>query len=326
MSRRSEPSWNPAHVRQQINADLTAIVAMDARLPEEAEARAVSTDAGEIEALNLLGPVCNVEAWQHRYDTLEAAEARSEGLNGGTGTDSHPDLQNATGGDSVSLRACSGSLTAYASDQTAELHPLLVLATWEDVVRDERGQPSDLRATVQRAADYLRGSVDWMLGTNDDGDLNFLGVDALADDLRRCRRMLEDVLRDGERLTRVKVPCIRCDEAPAIAVRVDSRGREINGEWFCPGCLHSYSAESLLLAKSHSLAMRDGWVRVSDAAHVTGRSVKTIRWWATPPAPYAPAVRSRRVTLLSKLEVLWSDVRAMHQDTPTRQRYRRWVA
>lgn len=175
--------WNPDRVRLAVARDLSAIVEMCGRLDEEAVEGATGRDPGEVDALNLLGPAANLEAWQHRYERVESA----------------------SGGD---FHARPGGAD-YAADQVAELHPLLVLATWEDLIREELDQPTDLRATVERAADYIRGKVDWMLGEDENGDINFLGVDALATDLRKCRSMLEGVLVDGIRPD-TGAPCIEC--------------------------------------------------------------------------------------------------------------------
>lgn len=67
------------------------------------------------EAVMLLGHVANVEAFGYRLDAAKD--------------------------------------TSHAADQV-ELDALFVLASWEEVVREERDQPTDLRATVQRAVDY----------------------------------------------------------------------------------------------------------------------------------------------------------------------------
>ena len=170
-------TWNPDEAAVQIARDLRAIVEMYGNLEDEAISRGDDRDVPGGEALLMLGPVANVEAWQHRFETVET-----------------------TGGD-----------TDYVVDQTGELAPLLVLATWEDAVRDELDQPTDLRASVQRAADYLRAKITWMVGDDENGDANFLAVDALMRDLKRCRSNLEAVLRDGIRHDR-GVPCMYCGD------------------------------------------------------------------------------------------------------------------
>lgn len=184
--------------------DLTAIVSMYEDLEAEAINRADQASEDVMpggDALNMLGPAANLQAWEHRYETEEG-------------------------------RGTTVGRADYAADQVDhEDHPLLVLASWEDVVRDERGQPTDLRATVQRAADYLRDAMDWMLATDDDGQIRWLPLDALVRDLRRVRGRLESVLHDGIRDDR-GVPCMYCGR-PLTKVWADAAE---NDRWHCQPC------------------------------------------------------------------------------------------
>lgn len=229
--------WNPDRVRQAVNRDLSAIVEMCGRLDEEAVEGATSRDPGSVDALNLLGPAANLEAWQHRYETVEAVSGK--------------DFHSRPGG------------ADYASDQVAELHPLLVLATWEDLIREEVDQPTDLRATVERAADYIRGKVDWMLDTNEHGDLNFLGIDALATDLRKCKAMLEDVLKDGVRAD-TGAPCIECGK-PLVKVWRDSVTTD---QWCCKNRDCCYLNETVT-PDQYKQAVKAGYLANSDRLTAT---------------------------------------------------------
>lgn len=152
-------------LRVLISRDLREILNLCADLGAEAAEHPNARDYPGGEALNLDAPSANLEAWENRFETVERI-----------------------GGD-----------TAYAFDQDAELHPLLVLGSWEATVRTERGQDSDLRVTVHRAADYLRDSLDWMVSLNEHGYPNFAPMDDMADELAKCRTMLENVLKDGTR-------------------------------------------------------------------------------------------------------------------------------
>lgn len=205
--------WNPDKVRLDVARDLSSIETMYGHLMDEAIAKA--DDAHEFpggDAMNLMGPVANLEAWQHRYDAAEARAFASD----------------------ADMRAGHD----YVYDQVdTEDHPLLVLATWEDAIREERDQPTDLRATVTRAAAYIRSSLDWMLGTNEFGDLNFLGIDALEVDLRRVRHRLETVLHDGVRTER-GAPCLHC-RSPLE--REQSARTGLLDSYRCKGCGRFYS-------------------------------------------------------------------------------------
>lgn len=123
------------------------------------------TDVTGGTAMVMLAPSADPEAWSYRQ--LSAALGR---------TDSHGDYESHV-------------------DPTP---PLLVLSTWEDTLRKERGQPTGLTATIDRAADYILGSLDWAF-TDTGAGINFVAVDEMADALRNVRARLEGVLHAGER-------------------------------------------------------------------------------------------------------------------------------
>lgn len=273
-------AWNPDKVRLQVARDLREIVRLWRGLSDEAEYQAVSHDAGELDPINLAGPAANVEAWTYKIGT-----ARRLGRD-----DSH------------------------INDQTAELHPLLVLATWEDAVRDERDQPTDLKATVERAADYLAKSVDWMLASNEYGDMNFIAIDDLADELRRCRRMLEDVTKEGNREQVSRVWCIadkhRADDDDEDGERVRLHfkpGASVSlDRWVCPDCKARYDYNEFISARRVNLHDEgaDRFVLVRDAREVLGIPKPTLDSWITRMVVRAACnIRTRRV------EVWWPDVR-----------------
>lgn len=271
-------------LRVSIARDLRAIVSLWGDLPEEATYRADDKDLPGGDALAMMAPAANLEAWEHRYEALEASRGHL------------PTFTAIVGGED------------YAGDQQAELHPLLVLATWEDAIRDERDQPTDLRATVERAADYVGKSVDWMLGINEYGDQNFLGIDQLSIDLRRCRAMLENLLHDGERAEWTRVTCIsdECDEKPRLMKVYADEVAEDHHK--CPACRARYDFDEFKRAAAvhmHSEMADDAWVTVADAAHSIGRPARTVRTWindwkvSTQRAPGVPTT----------IYVLWADIR-----------------
>lgn len=279
-----------AELRVSIARDLRAILDLWRNLPEEAEYRADDKEFPGGDALVMLAPAANLEAWEHRY---EAAEQM-------------------------------GRDTRYVNDQEAELHPLLVLATWEDAIRDERDQPTDLRATVERAADYVGRSVDWMLGVDEYGDQNFLGIDQLSIDLRRCRAMLENLLHDGERAEWTRVTCIHdmCDEKPRL---MKVYGDTVADDHYrCPACRQPYQFEEYVsAAKIHaaSESAADAWVTIADAAHSIERPARTIRTWindwkvSTQRAPGVPTT----------IYVYWPDIREVDKDAQVREARRKAV-
>lgn len=230
-------NWDPNQVRLDVARDLRAIVEMCGRLDEEAVEGAMGRDPSDVDALNLLGPAANIEAWQHRYESAEAAA-------GG-------DFHSGPGG------------ADYASDQVAELHPLLVLATWEDALREELDQPTDLRATVERAADYIASKIDWALSDDENGDINFLGIDALATDLRDCKSMLENVLTEGFRAD-TGAPCIECSK-PLTKFWRES---EATDQWRCRSRDCKEYDEPVSVGR-YSQAVRAGYLANSDKLTAT---------------------------------------------------------
>lgn len=101
--------------------------------------------------------------------------------------------------------------------------PLVTLAGWEDIYREHLEQPTDLTATVERAAAYLDRQMHHMAATTD------VPFDEFAREVRQLRTRMEDVLHDGER-EETGAPCPMCDRA-----LVKKYGRtEAFDRWVCP--------------------------------------------------------------------------------------------
>ena len=163
-------------LRNDLATVLRAIVDLYGNLEDEAAHRYASKDMPGGDALVMLGPAANLAAWENQIDTAE--RLYFEG------------------------RAAWIELDDLDTDPAP---PLLVLASWVDIIREERGQPTDLRATVKREADYLVRSLDWIVE-------NFLPVDELARDLSALRGRLEAVLKDGTRFDTSATACFKDDD------------------------------------------------------------------------------------------------------------------
>lgn len=164
----TEGKWNPAGMRNTLARDLSEIEHLAARLDEEAVEHPNDREMPGGEALNLEAPASSLEAWEHRFGTVERM-----------------------GGD-----------TRYGSDQVSQLHPLIVLEDWAEKVRQERGQSTDLRATVPRSVAYLRQNLDWIIE-------HFNDVGPMAHELSSCVLMLENVLKDGTRNDSSAAACFK---------------------------------------------------------------------------------------------------------------------
>lgn len=187
------------------------------------------------EAVLMLGHVANPEAFNYRLDAAKDA--------------------------------------SHAADQF-EADLLFMLASWEDMIREERDQPTDLRATVQRAADYLRDAVTWMLSDDEDGNTRFLAIDQMAADLARVRSHLENVLKDGIRSDK-GVPCMTCGTALVKVWGAD----DDSDRWHCRRCEKWSTLEQYRLAVRQDFLRHADWLSAEDMATQWRVAVGTVRQW-----------------------------------------------
>lgn len=234
--------WNPDRVRVQVARDLRAIAELYEQLPEHAQA--VGDPDGE--AVLMLGPVANPEAFNYRMDAA-------------------PD-------------------TSHAADQF-EADLLFMLATWEDMIRDERDQPTDLRATVPRAVDYLLSSLDWCLSNDEHGNLRFLGIDKMADNIAKAKARLENLLHAGDRSDR-GAPCLQCGTAlvKEWAGTQEKPEPPENDRWRCPKreCPVEYvDGDELALAVKNTARQYAEWLTATDMLAEYRINIGTLQSWAT---------------------------------------------
>lgn len=189
------------------------------------------------EAVLLLGHVANVEAFGYRLDAAKDA--------------------------------------SHAADQI-ELDALFVLGSWEEAVREERDQPTDLRARVDRAADYLRDSLDWMLSDDENGNMHFLGIDQMATELAAVRNHLENVLKAGDRSDK-GVPCMTCSTA-LVKFWGESEGED---RWRCKPCDQWSTQEQYELAVKQDYLRNAEWLTADDMAAQWRIPVGTLQGWAS---------------------------------------------
>lgn len=235
--------WNPDHIRLSISRELTDITTLYRHLPDEAANHADDKMFPGGDAMNLAGPAANLEAWEHRH---EAAEDHGQ--------------------------------PSYAHLQTdTELHPLLVLASWEDIIRDHRNQPTDLRASVTRAADYIRNSLDWALTEDDNLGINFPPIEAMLNDLRKVRRRLEELLRDGEQVDR-GAPCLG-DNCGGVLLIQDWADDAKDDTWHCPKCRRRYDRMSYYLACRHAALVNATELTSTQLCSLHSIKQATLRKW-----------------------------------------------
>lgn len=284
-----------------IAQSLTAIVTLYRGLEEEAEYRYADKEMPGGDALVALGPVANMEAYGYRQlsDMMGRTNTRAK-----------------------------IKKVVVEDPETDQAPPLLVLATWHDVVREHRGfAPSEKRATIVTEADGLRASIDWMLDEDQDGIPNFLPADELAKDLRGVVARLENILKAGDRPDRIKAECKLCPPSPRLAVVHGAKEDRSDDSWKCPNCHAPYDIAGVSACWRQMLVKRGNppeWVTVRQASAALARSPKSIRNWIRDTndagMPVTPKVASRIHE--GRVEISWADTRAIDDTTHRRGRYR----
>jgi len=186
-------------LRVKIARDLRAIEDMYTRLRAEAINRASDPLMPGGEAMVMLGPSADVEAFGYMQMSAIMGRIDADAVAAAVGGDIEP--------------------------------PLSYLASWSDIVREERSQPPGGRASIKREVAYLRGALDWMTAIDEDGAPWFLPVEDFADGLRKVRLAMENVLKEGERHDR-GVSCMDCGTA---LVKVWGDDVE-SDQWHCRPC------------------------------------------------------------------------------------------
>lgn len=196
-------------LRLSIGRHLSEIVILYRDLEAEALHRYADKDMPGGEALVMIGPVANLEAFNYRQ--LSELMGRTSDGSGSDDLDSDP------------------------------APPLLVLGGWAEVVASERGHNRTERATIEREADYLRDSIDFMLSEDEYGEPVFLAVDELDRDLAGLQNRLEALMKSGTRLT-FGAPCLHC--VGVNLVRVEDAKYGLQDRYFCPSCHRDYDKEA----------------------------------------------------------------------------------
>lgn len=205
-------------LRLTLARDLRAILNHHNQLADEAAHHYANKELPGGDALVMAGPAANLEAWEWQLDQAERAYFNGQ------------------------------ADWADLADQDSDPPPvLLILADWEDKIRTTRNQPTDLKATVQRATDYLLNNLDYIVN-------DYLPVEELAHDLRALRARLENVLHDGIRPDR-GVPCMTCG---TLLVKIWGDATDgTDDRWHCSTCetwsnVEQYKLAVKYAARSHA--------------------------------------------------------------------------
>jgi hypothetical protein len=110
-------------------------------------------------------------------------------------------------------------------------HPLNILGTWEQMLREDYQQPSRERMTVATVVAYLDGQLD-RLAQDEEQDFGQFVREVTA-----CRSHLEAVVRDHGMGDRAGVGCFDC--GGQLERRLTTRGFE--DHWTCRDCRRQYT-------------------------------------------------------------------------------------
>lgn len=205
----------------------------------------------------------------------------------------------------------------YAPDQLAEdeHHPLYVLSSWVDVIREERDQPTGLAPTMSRCVDYLAGCIDWCLRVDEFGDLEWLAIDQMLIELHDVERAMENVLIEGLRAERTRVNCVaeECQSKPRLIKIYGAQARW--DEFKCPDCGARYTPEKFRDAISTNFRHKetDKFVSLDLAKSAVKADRRTFFSWMD-------RLKTRAVCDIKTRQVMvwWPNVRQLEDDRKQR--------
>ena len=231
----------------KVARDLTAIEDLACHLEAQAIHKANDREMPGGAAMVSLAGVANLEAWQNVVDTtLRLAYEYGEEL---------PELD----------------------DEDGWEPPLQTLCFWSEQWRRELDAEYGQRPTISSEANFIRYSLNWAWE-------NEAHWSDFADDIKKARSRLENVLYDGVRVER-GVPCLydECKGARLVRHIEDDGSRT---DWRCPRCKREWNEDRYWahVKAANERAQREEigpetWCSVDYAARAVGRSPKTIRTW-----------------------------------------------
>lgn len=145
----------------------------------------------------------------------------------------------------------------------------LLLATWEDDWRSLAGNPTTERASVQTAVGYLEEHLAIEAQRHD-------AFDAFADEMRRHRAHLEDVLHDGERIE-TGAPCTGCNRPLERIYGAQAR----NDSWWCDRCKIALKPDEYVSNVAREGRRFAEWLTASDMSEEYRIPRGSVTAWAT---------------------------------------------
>jgi hypothetical protein len=258
-------TWQASKARLYIAQNLSFIEEVYTRLRAEAYFHASDHEIPGGDALVMLGPRADVEAWN--YVKLSAIMGRLR-----------------LGHADATRHQLMIELEAIERDNHEIEPPLSFLAGWVDIIREARGQePSSARATIAHEIAYLRDALDWIVATDETtGAPWWLPAESFAQDLYRVRLALEDVLKEGERPD-TGAPCLndRCDGVRLVKQWADAGLPAKFDSWLCPRCKRRYTGDEYSNACKQAGRLYADRLCASDMRETYRVEPSTLRTWAS---------------------------------------------
>lgn len=239
-------------------------------------------------------------------------EAMNKGVNSEAAALAGPAIKTLEGIEAFEYRRMSFLMGRIPQLEQDDRHPLWILGSWEMIIRQHLSQEAKpgQRVTLLDARDYIDTQLHVLAH-----DPHF-PFDELMQDLWRCARHLENVLRDGVREERTQVPCLDCGR------RLERRyaAAVANDHHICPRCERTYDPKEFARAKADWLAADEAnrYVLIGEAAKAVERSEYTVRTW----------IRRLQVASICdvkthRLKVWWPDIRDTNRETRTHELLRK---
>lgn len=283
-----EPTLDPAVT---VARNLRAILDMTRTdLTERSIDLAADHDMPGGDALVALAPVAMPSQWERRTELAEAAWMAAHAITQALGT---------------RVAATDDDRPTLDDDDDFE-SPLQALLYWSEDWRRQLDMDYGLDPTLISEASFLANAdvLTWARGHEKRWD-------HFADTVATVRTRVENIVRDGERETRSRVTCDKCDK-PRRLILVHGKGNRPD-VWKCPSCKARFDADAL--HRAHARQMRaEGaarWVDRTEAIGVLraqGWQERVIRGWLADD----PDLATRVYDVAGRVAVWWPDVWRKH--------------
>jgi hypothetical protein len=153
-------------------------------------------------------------------------------------------------------------------------HPYAVLGRWDMMLRESYDQPTTLKVTLSRSADYLSGLLE-RLAQDDDQDFAHF-----SREIRDCSRHLEATLDNVTRVER-GAPCPDCDKPAPRLVKVYGF-HAAHDRWQCSrDNTHWWSDDDYRKRIDEKFIVNAEWLPMRDLVRrIEGVSKVAVRKWA----------------------------------------------